>query len=47
MGWGSLDKEACERHTNEKRNERERGGFRYGNEGENREPTSVPGKEGV
>jgi hypothetical protein len=24
-GWGSLDKEACERHTNEKRNEREGG----------------------
>jgi hypothetical protein len=25
MGWGSLGKEACERHTSEKRNEREGG----------------------
>jgi hypothetical protein len=43
-GWGSLGKEACERHTSEKGNER--GGVRYGDEGENREPTSVSGKEG-
>jgi hypothetical protein len=43
-GRGSLSKETCERHTSEKGNERE--GVRYGDEGENREPTSVPGKEG-
>jgi hypothetical protein len=42
-GWGSLGKEACKQRANKKKNER---GVRYGNESENREPTSVLGKEG-
>jgi hypothetical protein len=43
-GRGSLGKEACGRRAYKKRKERE--GVRYRNEGENREPTSMPGKEG-
>jgi hypothetical protein len=45
-GMGSLGKGACERHTSEKRNER--GGVRYGNEGEkSRADTSAGEKRSV
>jgi hypothetical protein len=43
MGQGSLDQETCERRC---LREKKRGGVRYGDEGENREPTRVPGSEG-
>jgi hypothetical protein len=42
-GWGSIGKEACEQLGPKGK---ERGGVRYGNESENREPTRVPGSEG-
>jgi hypothetical protein len=40
-GQNSLDEEACERRCLPKK----RGRVRYGDEGRNREPTRVPGKE--
>lgn len=42
-GWGSLDQAACEQRGPKGK---ERGGARYGDESENREPTRVPGSEG-
>jgi hypothetical protein len=43
-GRGSLGKEACEQRGPKGK---ERRGVRYGDEGENRELTWVPGTEGV
>jgi hypothetical protein len=42
-GCGSLDQAACEQRGPKGK---ERGGVRYGDESENREPTRVPGSEG-
>jgi hypothetical protein len=44
-GWGSLAKEACERHAYRKKNERE--GVRYGNESEDSRADKRAGERGV